>query len=143
MTNQVLTALPICEVGLIEETFTISASSRRTKISGVVTDVPTPTSEPESEPELRPASESESESDADEKKESDVCADEAGGESTPKFKTRLFVDEETDDDAAVNASSPRETVGDGTANSGEEGGDFGDDGGLPSIVANFIQSWAR
>lgn len=112
-TNHALTAFPICDgVGFTDSTFMISASSRRIRTSGVVIVVPTPT------PEV---------SESDEKKEFPVVVDEGDGPSEfvllsiPKFKTKLFVSDETDVDAEEERLSA-ETVGDGTTNTGDGGG---------------------
>ena len=117
-TNHVLTAFPICEgVGLIDSTFMMLASSRSSSVSGVVMAVPTPIP-------LVVVSES------DEKNEFPVVAEEGEGpldvvlSPMPKFKTRLFVPEETEDIEEEDRLAV-EIVGDGTTNTGDGGGGEG------------------
>jgi hypothetical protein len=130
-TNHALTAFPICEgVGFTDSTFMISASSRSRRISGVVIAVPTPT------PEV---------SESDEKKEFPVVVDEGEGPSefvllpTPKFRTRLFVSDDTDEVVEGEILSI-ETIGDGTTNAGDGGGVGGVADCSESITILFIRN---
>lgn len=132
-TNHALTAFPICEgVGFTDSTFMISASSRSRSISGVAIAVPTPTP---------------LDSESDEKKEFVVVVDVDDGDgpsefvllSTPKFKTRLFVSEDTDEEEEEERL-PDETIDEGTSRTGDGAGVGGVADASESITTLFKQS---
>ena len=132
-TNHALTAFPIWDgVGFTDSAFIISASSRSSSVSGVVIAIPIP----------RPL-----DSESDEKKEFVVVVDVDDGDgpsefvllSTPKFKTRLFVSEDTDEEEEEERL-PDETRGEGTSRTGDGASVGGVADASESIETLFKQS---